>query len=693
MNNLYQVLIVSSVLLMSFGCEDLDKSTDNTEESVNKLTYHYDRQRSGWNPREVQLTPESVSGSSFGQLWQTPQFDSVDGEIPLLYATPLYVDRLTLSRGPHKGKTFSVIFAATDVGYVYAINAKAVGDIAPGTILWSSRISESRSAFGNISTPIIDLERQRIYMIGSNKGGPHRVYALDLGSGKQLENWPVTLDSAAVNLPGMNPNGTTQYAVSNILHRQRGALNLNSDGSRLYIAFGGDHASGWIISVDTHSASVASAFSATARTEETQGGMWASGGPSIDSNDRIHIATGASVYVPARKLGMPGIFPDSEHNWGQSVVQLRDDPEMGFQLIGTYSPFNWAQAQVEDIDLGSSGTVVIDLDPATTSTPHLLVAGGKQGNIYLLDRDNMPGSLVKRPAISVDSETDGSLLAPDIQPQFGKRGPLNVFGPYADRDAMYNQARSRTTSAYFKSKNDKNFLFVTGSAKTGDNFDISIPPGLARLEIVASPGEPAYLKIDQLEMTQTFQNPGSPIVTSNDGGDAIVWVMDTNVIKTSPMRGPDASRPVLYAFDALTFELLWKSAPNELGRGGKYNEVTISGGFVYIGTDRIQAFGLLPKGASRTTFPSPIGTDLKFAEFESNPEQVEAGQAIFGQRCVTCHDSDQSESGAPTLNIIGKLEPRRIYDALNGGSMTPMAQGLSQEDLMSVVAYLNSLSL
>src|SRR5690606_16803307 len=158
--------------------------------AVNKLYYHYDRQRSGWNPNETRLTPETVSGSRFGQLWQTPQFDVVEGEEPRLFASPLYVDKLTLNSGPYKGKTFSVVFATTDVGYIYAVNASAAGNVAPGTVLWKRRLTEAMpGGFGYISTPAIDLERQRIYVVGNT--GPRtadRVYAMDLRSGEMIKN-------------------------------------------------------------------------------------------------------------------------------------------------------------------------------------------------------------------------------------------------------------------------------------------------------------------------------------------------------------------------------------------------------------------------------------------------------------------------------------------------------------------------
>src|SRR5690606_23904375 len=112
---------------------------------------------------------------------------------------------------------------------------------------------------------------------------------------------------------------------------QRGALNLNLDGSRLYVTYARDW--GWIMSIDTRSASVASAFSVTTREEEN-GGIWASGGPSIDKDGNLHMATAANIQIFAQNLGIPGVFPDSEHNWGQSVIRLRDDPKKGLTLIG-----------------------------------------------------------------------------------------------------------------------------------------------------------------------------------------------------------------------------------------------------------------------------------------------------------------------------------------------------------------------
>jgi len=663
-------------------------AADLRAESFDKLTYHHDIQRTGWNPHEAQLTPTTVSSPAFGQLWQTPRFDSIGTREPRLFATPLYVDQVAFSSGPHQGKTLSVIYALTDLGYVYAVNAVAAGDTPAGAILWSRRLSETKpGGMGALSTPAIDLKNRRLYAICADGNNPYQVHALDLASGEPKPGWPVAIDAGAVNAPGINRNGTTRFPTQLLI--QRGALTLNPDGSRLYVSFAeGGTSPGWIVSLDTDKAAVTTAFSATPRTEEIQGGMWASGGPTVDSDGYVHIATGSSVQVSIKKLGLPGIFPDSEHNWGQSVLRLRDDSRKGFELAGTYTPFNYAQAQVTDIDLGASGITAMDLDPTTTRTPKLLVLGGKQGNVYLLDRARMPGSRVKRPSISEDSSTDGSLLPPDQQPQFGKRGPLNVFGPYADKNAMNDQARSRTTPAFFRSAAGKNYVFITGSAKTGTKLNVSTPPGLARLEIVTSPSQPAYLKIDQLEETQIFENPGSAVVTSDGGDGAIVWVLDTNVRRTAPMQGPGASRPVLYAFDALTFKLLWKSAPNELASSGKYNEPTLVRGLAIVGTDRIQAFGLQAQ-AARPVFPSPFDQVADIQQVPLDPNLLEAVKTTFEQRCVVCHKS--GVPGIPTLDMITQLDVGRIGDTMRIGLMKPQATGLTESQINELATYVNSL--
>ena len=99
----------------------------------------------------------------------------------------------------------------------------------------------------------------------------------------------------------------------------------------------------------------------------------------------------------------------------------------------------------------------------------MVLVGGKQGNGYLLNRDQMPGSITRRPPCSDDSSTDLSLLAPNVQAHFGKRGPLSVFGPYTTDFGWYEFAKSRTTAAYFQDKDGNNYIIATGHTKEAES--------------------------------------------------------------------------------------------------------------------------------------------------------------------------------------------------------------------------------
>ena len=324
---------------------------------VDKLMQHNDRQRTGWNRFETVLTPENVATSGLELVWESPQLDSYNNEAPRMFASPLYLADVRLEGGRYDGQHTAIVFAATGPGYLYAINAGEHGSIPPGAILWSQRLTNSPCTNGRtaeLSTPIIDPGTNRIYVVACDNKALYQVHAFDVGSGRSVTGWPVAISNTTINVPGMNRNGPTEFPDKPLLV-QRGALNLNADGSHLYVAFGRDTVSGWIVSVDTRTATIASAFSTTAVTAETQGGVWEATGPSIDDQGRVYVATGASVVFASENAGIAGVFPDSEHNWGQSIIQLQDG-RGGFKLTGTFTPFDYCRAQSHDIDLGASGT-------------------------------------------------------------------------------------------------------------------------------------------------------------------------------------------------------------------------------------------------------------------------------------------------------------------------------------------------
>lgn len=647
--------------------------------AAEKLTYHANAARAGWNAEEKVLTPAVVASDRFGFLWQSPQLDWVDGVPPRLFATPLYVPDLVLPNG-HR---VAAAFVATTAGYAYAISTARSGSIAPGDILWRQRLTSTPCAggtMGNLSTPVIDRRRGRIYVSScSGKDWIWHVHALDLRSGAQLPGWPVEISVATMNHPGLNHNGTTRF-VPGQPYLQRGALNLSPDGTSLYVAFGPDF-QGWLVALDTARPQIASAFSTNPVQEQEQGGMWGSSGPAVDAEGHVYIATGASFAYALAKRGIPGVFPDSPHSWGQSILQFADTPSNGLRLTGSYTPYNYCQTAASDIDIAGSGAVVIDVPGQTTATPHLLALGaGKQGNAYLLDRSHMPGGTVQRHACSSDPRTDLSLLAPEIQPVLKARGPLNIFGPFSDSIGMVNQAKSRSTLAHFRDRTGVNYLYFTGSTKTGADFSTNVPPGLVRVKIVTTPHRPAFLRLDGQERTITFQNPGSPVISSRGGSDAIVWVLDPNAPRSADPFLAGAVRPVLYAFDALSLRLLWTSKAT-LFPSGKYNEATVADGLVLVGTDRLQAFGV--RGAMAR---APAATPKSATPALSTPPL--SGKEVFAGTCAACHGAVSGP--APALSVIAKFSKAQIVEILTTGKMQPMASGLSPAQIDQVAAFVSA---
>src|SRR5579871_2517665 len=74
---------------------------------MNVTTYHYDNNRTGWNPGETTLTQSNVSNSSFGVLQVVSLDDQVD-------AQPLIVNNETINGGQH-----NVVYVATENNSVY----------------------------------------------------------------------------------------------------------------------------------------------------------------------------------------------------------------------------------------------------------------------------------------------------------------------------------------------------------------------------------------------------------------------------------------------------------------------------------------------------------------------------------------------------------------------------------------------
>ncbi len=658
----------------------LDAAPPATLARVERATFHADSRRSGWYAEQDALAPDDLRQAAFGIAWESPPLDAVDGHDARLYASPLFIDALTLKSGPLRGETFAVVIAASSNGYVYAINARRHGDLAPGRILWRTRLDApcylkpaplDGVPTGILSTPVADVRRGRLYVTHCAAQQGWQAYALELATGQLIDGWPVRLDEPTLNRVNANAGPTLLPPTRKFDFRvQRGALNLSPEGDALYVVFG-ETETGWIAAIDTKRPHVSSAFAAVAMPHRGSGGIWGAGGPAVDEAGHVFVVTGS---------GFDG-YRDLDHDWTQSVLKLAPPSGVqGFVLQGTYTPFNYCLTAKMDIDLGSGGAALLK----GGATP-LMVVGGKQGNMYLLDPGHLPGRLDRRPACTTNSASDGSLLPPGPQPQFGKRGPLNVFGPYSEEDASMDVARARSVPATFRDKAGVEYVYATGNNKAARGSAASVPPSLVRLRVERPSHGTPFLRVDARASTLVMGNPGSPVVTSGVDGHPVVWVLDENAPRSASLNGSDAPRPILYAVDGLSMEVLWKSLPGELFTSGKYNEPTFGQGQVMVGTDRIQAFGAGGKRMGGRAVVAPVQPAPAVTNIPAVPADTNA-KDIFQQRCAMCHEHPQGN--IPPRAVLKTRSHERIVDALSKGVMRQQAAGLSARQIEEIAVFL-----
>lgn len=411
-------------------------------------TYHFDRARSGWTDAESTLTPSRVAGG-LTRAWATAPFDDAD---------VAYTD----AAGSHVDTFAPRLFASPLYGDDVTLDAG----------------------------PYAGLRESVLYAATTNDW----VYAIAAADARAPGGFVVqagtVLWRARVGSPGYVPG---------LDHGTPPALQLLQDGSTLFVPFGSyyDGAIGWMVAVDVRGHRVAASFSGspTIPTPDpadpgnlASAGMWGAGGVALASDGRAFITTGNSPHGSA---AAPRV-------WGNSLLAFEPD----LTLSATYSPFNYCLLDEGDTDLGGSSPVVFDVDPSLTSTPHLATFGGKQGVVYLVDRDHLGGTTTGRPACDGTNpaldhpSSDTSLYGPDVRPQYTppSPGPLPVFGPYSNvpGDDALDYAKMRTTPALFRPASGDVFVYVAGTSRDPSNLDGVVPPCVARLRIVLSAGQRAY---------------------------------------------------------------------------------------------------------------------------------------------------------------------------------------------------------
>jgi iron transport multicopper oxidase len=509
------------------------------------ITNSGDDLRDGWYPEQSSLTPQLVSGGTFGQLWSA----SVEGSV---YAQPLLYN--------------GTLLVATENNKVYGL------DPSSGSVRWSSTLSfgtpwkpadigcaDLTPNIGVTATPVIDSTTGTAYMThktyASGSSGPGRWYmdAIDMTTGSERAGFPVELAGNAQNQPGEAFQPTTQL--------QRPGLLLL--GGVVYAAFG-SHCDitpwkGWIFGVSTKAEVKARWVDET--SANNGGGIWQSGaGLSSDGPGQILFTTGNGG---APTTAAPGNTPPA--SLGESAVRMAVQPDGSLKPVDFFAPFNAPEMDNFDADFASGGiTVLNDQYFGTASLRHLAVAVGKEGYVYLLNRESLGGF------------------------RQGSGGADNVV----DRIGPYGGVWSRPAVW----PGDGGWVYIP-TAYSGNGFLRVYKYG------VSGTGAPTLAL--QATSSDAFGFSSSAAVVTSEGttsGSALVWIV------WAPNSSGTGAQ--LRAYDPVPVEgkpvLRW-SAP--VGSSSKFAIPGVGAGRIYVGNreGKVLAFGspvTPPLTGSATSFPT-----------------------------------------------------------------------------------------
>ena len=519
--------------------------------STDVLTYHNDNARTGANTTETTLTLANVNSTDFGKVG----FLAVDGKVD---AQPVIRTGVVI---PGQG-THDVVYVATENDSVYAFDATS------GDLLWhdgpSSLIPgevpvlatdvacpQIEPTLGITSTPVIDPSTNTMYVVAMSKSVVNgtttyhqRIHALDLGTGADKVA-PHAIDQS-ISVPGVGAGGNgSSVFFDPKMYEERDALTLSNGVVYTGWASHCDIApyTGWIIGFrasDLGLAMVANVDpngspAASSDTGTSGGSFWNSGGGfAADSAGNLYNISGNGPFDP------------TQGDYGDAYIKLATTG--GTLTIADYfAPSNQQYLSNNDVDLGSSGVALLpDLTNAAGAVEHLMIGSGKDGNIYLLNRDNL--GQFNATSNQIVQELTGNPLGGS---EFG-------------------------TPTYF---NGTVYFGGVGSSIRA----FSITNG----QLSTTPTS---------QSSTTFAYPGSTVsVSSNGTANGIVWAAENGNVAA------------LHAYDASNLaDELYNSnqagTRDQFGAGNKFITPTVANGHVYVGTtDGVAVFGLLPTA----TTPAP----------------------------------------------------------------------------------------
>jgi hypothetical protein len=518
MNKFASILIVPGILLCAMCAPCV---------AQNVLTWHNDLSRTGQMLSESTLTTANVNSTQFGKKFSF----KVDQQI---YTQPLYVSNLSI---PGKGK-HNVVFVATENDSVYAFDANG----SPKTPLWHVNFTNAgngvtavpcgddggcaiSTVIGISGTPVIDPASKTMYLVAFTKeSGAYvqRLHALDITTGTEKFGGPVIIQATVPGTGDGSVNGIISFDP--LRHNQRpGLLLLNGVVYITWASFGDiDPYHGWVIGYSTSTLAQVSAYNATANG--SRGGIWHSGGaPAADSSGNIFLVTANGTF----DVNTGGV------DYGDSMLKI---PSSSMAVTDYFTPFNEAMLEDDDLDLGS-GTAVL-LPQQSGQFPNELIGAGKQGTIYLVNRDNMGqfNSLGNNVIQMVTGSTGGYLASPTYW-----NGNIYYSG-VSDFVSMYKLTAGLISTAP-----------VSKSAST-------------------------------------YRLGSSSSISANGTSNGILWAVDVVAPKAIG---------VLHAYDATDLSKeLYNSTQNatrdSLGVAVKFAAPTIARGRVYVGTSNaLVVYGLL----------------------------------------------------------------------------------------------------
>ena len=548
------------------GTHTITGTSSSPIQSVNATAYvsnypgtytrDFDKLRTGLNPSETVLTPTNVNAVQFGKLFS----NAIDGTAD---ASPLYVPSVNIS-----GVLHNVVYVATEHDSVYAFDAdgrqtaplwqrsfinpsSGITSVPPGD---TGECCDISPEIGITGTPVIDPSTNTLYVVVKTKevqGGStnyfHRLHALDLSTGAEKLGGPVSIQASAPGSGAGSSGG--QIAFQPLRENQRAALLLNN--GVVYIAFGG-HGDvspyhGWILGYNATTLQQVMKFLASPNdngvrvTGGGQGaGVWQSGdGLATDSTGNIFFVTGNGIFDV--NTGGP--------DYGDSFVKLSTSG----QVLDYFTPHDQQNMNDLDIDLGSGGVILLPDQPG--AHPHMAITAGKNGTIYLVDRDNMG---------HYNSNNDNQIV----------QTVVNIFPNGTKSTGNFKAAVHWNSRLFFSADADNIKCF------TLNNGLMSTAP---------------------VSTSSLFLNyPGATLGLSANGlTNAILWAIQR--VDLNPdgggVRGPGS----LHAFDAtdLTKELYNSNqasgARDTLDFTAKWSAPLVANGRVYVATTgQFAAFGLLP---------------------------------------------------------------------------------------------------